>query len=185
MTKPVRLVVLDRDGVINEAPSSYVVATRDWVPIAGSLEAIAALGRAGYRVCVATNQSCVGRGLVSTAVVEDIHREMCERVAAHGGRIDRVWYCPHRPDEGCDCRKPASGMLRDIGEYYGVAMNGVPVVGDAPTDLRAANAVGARPILVLTGKGRDTWSALGESAGLEVYADLCAVSRMLVAEAGG
>ena len=185
MTQPMRLVVLDRDGVINEAPASYVMAARDWVPIAGSLEAIAALGRAGYRVCVATNQSCVGRGLVAAAVVDEIHREMCTQVADHGGRIDRVWYCPHRPDEGCDCRKPAAGMLRDIGEYYGVAMDGVPVIGDAPTDLRAADAVGARPILVLTGKGRDTLSALGEPADLEVYPDLGAASRMLVAEAGG
>jgi D-glycero-D-manno-heptose 1,7-bisphosphate phosphatase len=107
---------------------------------------------------------------------------MNEHIEQAGGRIDRVWYCPHRPDEACACRKPATGMLRQIGEYYGVPLAGVPVVGDAETDLRAAEKVAARPILVLTGKGRTTLAHVGEHSGIEVYQDLGVVAARLAAE---
>lgn len=179
-----RLVVLDRDGVINEAPDTYVLSARDWIPIEGSPDAIAALGRNGFTVCVATNQSCVGRGLVSRDDIDLIHQKMCERIERAGGRIDKIWLCPHRPERNCDCRKPRGGMLLEIAEYYGVPLAGIPVVGDAATDLEAAASVGARGILVLTGKGQDTLTAMGQNAEPEVYADLGEVAAMLIDEAG-
>jgi D-glycero-D-manno-heptose 1,7-bisphosphate phosphatase len=182
MASSTRLVILDRDGVINKAPASYVLRPEEWQPITGSAAAIAQLNRAGFTVCVATNQSCVGRGLVTGSEIDDIHRVMSEHIEQAGGRIDRVWYCPHRPDEACACRKPATGMLRQIGEYYGVPLAGVPVVGDAETDLRAAEKVAARPILVLTGKGRKTLAHVGEHTGIEVYQDLGVVAARLAAE---
>ena len=177
-----RLVILDRDGVINEAPASYVLRPEDWKPIAGSPAAIAKLNRAGFTVCVATNQSCVGRGLITERAIDEIHRVMNEHIEKAGGRIDRIWLCPHRPDEACACRKPAAGMLRQIGEYYGMTLTGVPMVGDAETDLRAAEKVAARPILVLTGKGRTTLAHVGEHTGIEVYQDLGVVAARLAAE---
>lgn len=182
MASSTRLVILDRDGVINKAPASYVLRPEEWQPITGSPAAIARLNRAGFTVCVATNQSCVGRGLITGSEIDDIHRVMNEHIEQAGGRIDRVWYCPHRPDEACACRKPATGMLRQIGEYYGVPLAGVPVVGDAETDLRAAEKVAARPILVLTGKGRTTLAHVGEHSGIEVYQDLGVVAARLAAE---
>ncbi len=183
-TDEIRLVVLDRDGVINSAPETYVLSARDWIPIDGSPEAIAALSQYGFTVCVATNQSCIGRGLVSREDVDLIHREMCDRVERAGGRIDRIWVCPHRPDQSCECRKPRAGMLRQIAEYYGVGLDRVPIVGDAATDLQAASSVGARGLLVLTGKGQDTLAALGPSTELEVYADLGKVAATLIDEGG-
>ncbi len=179
-TDAIRLVVLDRDGVINEAPESYVLSLRDWVPIKGSPDAIATLNRNGFTVCVATNQSCIGRGLVSRGDVDLIHKVMCDRVEQAGGRIDRIWLCPHRPEQLCECRKPAAGMLRQIAAYYGVGLDRVPVVGDAATDLEAAASVGARGLLVLTGKGHDTLAALGKNRVPEVYADLSGVAAMLI-----
>ena len=179
-----RLVVLDRDGVINEESPEFVKSPAEWKPIAGSLEGIALLTSAGYTVAVATNQSGIGRKLMPRGAVEEIHREMTARAAAAGGAIDRVVYCPHAPGEGCDCRKPAPGMLRALAAHYGTSLAAVPVVGDSERDLAAARAVGARPVLVRTGNGRTTEAALAaRGAAVEAYDDLAAAARALAAEA--
>ncbi len=148
-----KLVILDRDGVINEDSAQFIKSPQEWKPIPGSLDAIARLTKWGYRVVVATNQSGVGRGLFDMDTLCAIHDKMVRAVSQAGGRIDAIFYCPHEPDDGCPCRKPRPGMLLDIAARYGVDLNGVPAIGDGLRDLLAAVAAGARPILVLTGKG--------------------------------
>jgi D-glycero-D-manno-heptose 1,7-bisphosphate phosphatase len=173
------LVILDRDGVINEDRPDFVRSPEQWVPVPGSLEAIARLCAAGVRVAVATNQSGIGRGLYDEATLGAIHRRMEEAIARHGGHLDTIVYCPHHPDDGCECRKPRPGLLEQLAVHYGRSLTGVPCIGDARRDLEAAAAVGARPVLVLTGKGRDTLPGLGDPAP-EYYSDLAtAVDRLL------
>jgi D-glycero-D-manno-heptose 1,7-bisphosphate phosphatase len=179
-----RWVVIDRDGVINDDSDDYVRSAADWVPLPGSLEAIAALTAAGFRVAVATNQSGVGRGLFSMANLEEIHRVMTAAVEAAGGRLAGIHVCPHHPDEACACRKPRPGLLRAIERQSGQSLAGVPVIGDKLSDLDAARAVGARPILVRTGKGGATEAALSDRS-IEVYADLHAAVAALLAEGDG
>lgn len=175
-----KLVIIDRDGVINHDSPSYIKSPDEWKPIAGSLEAIARLNQAGYRVVVATNQSGVGRGLFEMATLNAIHDKMHRALAAVGGHIDAVFFCPHAPDAGCDCRKPKAGMLEDIGRRFGTSLGGVPCIGDAMRDLQAAAAVGARPVLVLTGKGEVTRGEGALPPGTVVYSDLAeAVSALL------
>ncbi len=151
-----RLIVLDRDGVINHDSAQFIKSPDEWRPIPGSLEAIARLNHAGYRVVVATNQSGVGRGLLDFATLNAIHDKMHRALAQAGGRVDAVFFCPHTADSRCECRKPNVGMLREIGLRFGVDMNGVPCIGDSVRDLQAAEGVGAQPMLVLTGKGEKT-----------------------------
>jgi len=180
---PGRLVVLDRDGVINKDSRDFIKAPDEWVPLAGSLDAIARLTRAGYTVAVASNQSGLARGLFDKPTLGAIHDRMLAAVAAAGGRIDRVEVCPHGPDEGCDCRKPAPGLLLRLGRHYGIDLRGVACIGDSERDLVAASAVGARPILVRTGNGKRTEELLlerGES--VEVYDDLLAAAVQLIGE---
>ncbi|MGH8223532.1 MAG: D-glycero-beta-D-manno-heptose 1,7-bisphosphate 7-phosphatase [Woeseiaceae bacterium] len=177
----VRLVILDRDGVINHDSADFIRSPEDWVAIDGSLDAIRRLNRHGYTVAVASNQSGVGRGLFDLATLDAIHRRMCDSATAAGGRIDRVVYCPHRPGEGCACRKPKPGLLLDLARHYGVPLEGVPVIGDSLRDIEAAQAAGARPVLVLTGNGRDARLQLGADAP-ETHADLAAAVDALTAE---
>ncbi|MBS1215710.1 MAG: D-glycero-beta-D-manno-heptose,7-bisphosphate 7-phosphatase [Proteobacteria bacterium] len=174
-----KLVILDRDGVINFDSEQFIKSPEEWRPIPGSVEAIARLTQAGYRVVVATNQSGVGRGLFDMTTLAAIHDKMHRAVSQAGGRIDAVFYCPHGADSTCKCRKPSPGMLVDIGERFNTALDGVPTVGDSLRDLQAAMAVRARPILVLTGKGTRTREAGGVPEGTEVYADLAAVAQAL------
>jgi len=174
-----KLVILDRDGVINFDSEQFIKSPEEWRPIPGSVEAIARLTQAGYRVVVATNQSGVGRGLFDMTTLAAIHDKMHRAVSQAGGRIDAVFYCPHGADSTCKCRKPSPGMLVDIGERFNTALDGVPTVGDSLRDLQAAMAVRARPILVLTGKGTRTREAGGLPEGTEVYADLAAVAQAL------
>ncbi len=155
-TRAVKLIMLDRDGVINHDSEQFIKSPDEWRPIPGSLEAIARLNHAGFRVVVATNQSGIGRGLFDMAMLNAIHDKMHKALAQAGGRIDAIFYCPHSGDSQCDCRKPKTGMLREIGVRFGVDMTGVPCIGDSLRDLQAADAVGAQPILVLTGKGEKT-----------------------------
>jgi len=155
-TRQVKLMILDRDGVINYDSAEFIKSPEEWRPIPGSLEAIARLNHAGFRVVVATNQSGLGRRLFDTATLISIHEKLLRALAQVGGRIDAVFFCPHAADADCDCRKPKPGMLRDIGRRFGVDLTGVPCVGDSLRDLQAAEACGAQPILVLTGKGEKT-----------------------------
>ncbi|MCU0896350.1 MAG: D-glycero-beta-D-manno-heptose 1,7-bisphosphate 7-phosphatase [Burkholderiales bacterium] len=174
-----KLVILDRDGVINFDSDQFIKSPEEWRPIPGSVEAIARLTQAGHRVVVATNQSGVGRGLFDMTTLAAIHDKMHRAVSQAGGRIDAVFYCPHAADSTCACRKPSPGMLLDIGERFNTALDGVPTVGDSLRDLQAAVAVRARPILVLTGKGKRTQDAGGLPENTEVYADLAAVAKSL------
>ncbi|MEP6996784.1 MAG: D-glycero-beta-D-manno-heptose 1,7-bisphosphate 7-phosphatase [Betaproteobacteria bacterium] len=155
-TRQAKLIILDRDGVINYDSEQFIKAPEEWRPIPGSLEAIARLNHAGFRVIVATNQSGLGRRLFDMATLISIHDKMYKALAQLGGRIDALFYCPHTAASNCDCRKPKPGMLIEIGQRFGVELTGVPCVGDGERDLQAAAAVGAQPILVLTGKGEKT-----------------------------
>ena len=169
-----KLVVLDRDGTINHDSDQYIKSPAEWKPIKGSLEAIARLTQSGHRVVVATNQSGIARGLFDMTTLNAIHDAMQRAVHRAGGRIDAIFFCPHAGDADCDCRKPKPGMLLEIGRRMNAPLEGVPVVGDALRDLQAAAAVGARPVLVLTGKGRKTRAAGGLPPGTEVFDDLAA-----------
>jgi D-glycero-D-manno-heptose 1,7-bisphosphate phosphatase len=155
-TRAVKLIVLDRDGVINHDSDQFIKSPEEWRPIPGSLEAIARLNHAGYRVVVATNQSGVGRGLFDMGTLNAIHEKMHRALAQVGGRIDAVFFCPHTADSACACRKPSPGLLLEAGRRFNVDLSGVPVVGDGLRDLQAAESAGARPMLVLTGKGERT-----------------------------
>jgi D-glycero-D-manno-heptose 1,7-bisphosphate phosphatase len=174
-----RLVILDRDGVVNEESAEYIKSVAEWRPIKGSLEAIAALTRAGFRVAVVTNQSGVGRRLFDEATLAAIHEHMRACVRAAGGQLAGVYYCPHLPDAGCDCRKPRPGLFRALEQDLGVSVRGVPYVGDKVTDVDAAAAVGARPMLVRTGNGT-ALEAAAAARGVPVFHDLLAASRSIL-----
>ena len=180
-----KLIILDRDGVINEDSDAYIKSPEEWRAIPGSLEAIAALNRAGWRVVIATNQSGVARGLFDMDMLTRIHARMQEALAEAGGHVDAIFFCPHGPDDRCDCRKPRPGLFEDIARRLHQPLNGVPAIGDSLRDLQAAEAVGARPILVRTGKGRLTEAGLGTNHRLPVYDDLAAAVRPLLEEDTG
>jgi D-glycero-D-manno-heptose 1,7-bisphosphate phosphatase len=175
------LVMIDRDGVINEDSSEFIKSVAEWRPIRGSLEAIAALHRAGWRVAVVTNQSGIGRGLYDEDALAAIHRHMRERVRAAGGELAGVYYCPHLPEDGCECRKPKPGMFRALERGLGVSVRGAPYIGDRISDVEAAEGVGARPILVRTGTGAVTEQLLA-GRGIPVFDDLAAAARALIDE---
>jgi D-glycero-D-manno-heptose 1,7-bisphosphate phosphatase len=182
-TRAIKLIVLDRDGVINYDSAQFIKSPDEWRPIPGSLEAIARLNHAGFRVVVATNQSGIGRGLFDMATLNEIHLKMHRALAMAGGRIDAVFYCPHTADAQCECRKPRTAMLRDIGVRFGVDMTGVPCIGDSLRDLMAADAVGAQPMLVLTGKGEKTLREGNFPKNTIIFPDLAfAVSALLAGD---
>lgn len=178
-----RLVVLDRDGVINRDSALFIRSPQEWQPLPGALEAIAQLVRGGFRVVVASNQSGVGRGLFSAETLDAIHRRMCEAIEAAGGRLAGIFVCPHAPQDGCDCRKPLPGLLRQIERRFATSLENAPVIGDSERDLQAAWAVGARAILVRTGNGRKTETLLAGSEKMEIYDDLAAAVRAILGEA--
>ena len=175
-----KLVILDRDGVINYDSAEFIKKPAEWKPIPGSLEAIARLNQDGYRVVVATNQSGIGRGLMDMAALNAIHDKMHKALGQAGGRIDAVFYCPHALEADCGCRKPKPGLLQDIAHRFNTELAGVPCIGDSLRDLEAAAAVGAQPILVLTGKGAQTVAAGGLPAATRTYANLDEAARSLV-----
>jgi D-glycero-D-manno-heptose 1,7-bisphosphate phosphatase len=175
-----KLVILDRDGVINYDSPSYIKSPDEWKPIPRSLDAIARLTQADYRVVVATNQSGVGRGLFDMATLNAIHDKMHRAVAQAGGRIDAVFYCPHAMEANCGCRKPKPGLLEDIGRRFNTSLQDVPCIGDQLRDLESAATVGAQPILVLTGKGAKTQREGGLPPSTRVYADLADAVKSLV-----
>jgi D-glycero-D-manno-heptose 1,7-bisphosphate phosphatase len=174
-----KLVILDRDGVINHDSDLYIKTPDEWKPIAGSLGAIARFTQSGYQVVIATNQSGLGRGLFDMAALNAMHDKMHKAVNQLGGRIDAVFFCPHPQDAGCNCRKPRPGMLLEIARRFDVELADVPVIGDSLRDLQAASAAGARPILVLTGKGEQTLKAGGLPEGTAIHRDLAAAAMAL------
>lgn len=177
-----RLVILDRDGVINFDSPQFIKSPEEWKPIPGSLEAIARLNQAGYRVVVATNQSGIGRGLFDMATLNAIHDKMHRALAQVGGRIDALFFCPHAAELNCPCRKPRPGMFEEIARRFNVELEGVPAIGDAQRDLETAAAVGASPILVLTGKGRRTLEAGNLPENTRVFENLAEAVKHLLAQ---
>jgi D-glycero-D-manno-heptose 1,7-bisphosphate phosphatase len=180
---PIRHVILDRDGVLNrEAPDGgWITRPEDWTWEAGALEGLRLLAAAGLTITVASNQSGVGRGVMDRDAVDRVNDVMLAGAEAAGAPIDAVFVCPHGPDEGCPCRKPAPGLIEDAVRFAGVSHDETVVVGDAARDLEAARRAGVRAILVRTGKGRDTEAGLGES-GIAVYDDLRGAAEAIVAE---
>lgn len=175
-----KLIILDRDGVINYDSDQFIKSPDEWKPLPGSLEAIARLTQEGYRVVVATNQSGISRGLFDMPTLNAIHEKMHKACAQAGGRIDAVFFCPHASEANCSCRKPKSGMIEEIAERFGGDLNGVPSVGDSLRDLEASARMGAQPYLVLTGKGVKTQIKGGLPSGTLVFPDLAAIVATLV-----
>jgi D-glycero-D-manno-heptose 1,7-bisphosphate phosphatase len=178
-----KLVILDRDGVINYDSDQFIKSPDEWKPIPGSLEAIARLTHSGYRVVVCSNQSGVGRGLLDMATLNAINDKMYKALSPLGGRIDALFYCPHAAEANCECRKPKSGMFEDIARRFNTSLTGVPSVGDSLRDLQASVSLGCRPMLVLTGKGQKTLAAGGLPEGTQVFDDLAAAARAIIASA--
>ena len=174
-----KLVILDRDGTINHDSAEYIKSPQEWRPLKGSLEAIARLTQAGYRVVVATNQSGIARGLFTTQTLFSIHDTLQRALGQIGGRIDAFFFCPHAADSRCECRKPQPGMLLEVARRFNVSLKDTYMVGDSRKDLEAAMAAGARPVLVLTGKGRKTRDEGSLPAGTQVFADLAAFAEQL------
>ncbi len=175
-----KLVILDRDGVINFDSDQYIKSPDEWRPIPGSLEAIARLNQSGWRVVVATNQSGVGRGLFVMDTLNAIHDKLHKSLAQVGGRVDAIFFCPHTNADHCECRKPKPGLFREIAARLNADLTDVPAIGDSLRDLQAAAAVGARPILVKTGKGIKTAADPALPPGTPVFADLAtAVGHLL------
>jgi D-glycero-D-manno-heptose 1,7-bisphosphate phosphatase len=177
-----KLVILDRDGVINKDSSQFIKTPDEWIAIPGSLEAIALLNQHGYRIALATNQSGISRGLFDMAALNSIHDKMYRALAQVGGRIDALFYCPHSAEAKCECRKPKSGMVDEIARRFGIDIKGVPSVGDSLRDLQASVARDAQPILVLTGKGETTLAAGGLPDNTWVCANLAEAAQRIIAE---
>ena len=178
-----KLVILDRDGTINADSVEFIKSPDEWMPLPGALEAIARLNHGGWHVVVASNQSGLGRGLFDVVSLNAIHAKLHKALAAVGGRIDAVFYCPHTPDDKCRCRKPEPGLFEQIGERYGIDLKGVPVVGDTVRDVVAGAAAGCEPHLVLTGHGAQyAGRALPDTfpAGTQVHQDLSAFADWLL-----
>jgi D-glycero-D-manno-heptose 1,7-bisphosphate phosphatase len=174
-----KLIILDRDGTINQDSDEYIKSPAEWKPIKGSLEGMARLTQAGYRIAVATNQSGIARGLFDTRTLFAIHDTLLRALAQVGGRVDAFFFCPHAADAGCACRKPQPGMLIEVARRFNVAPGETTMVGDAKRDLEAAAAAGVKPVLVLTGKGTKTRAEGGLPPGTRVFTDLAAFAEQL------
>ncbi len=177
-----KLVILDRDGVINQDSVNFIKNPDEWIPIPGSLEAIALLNQSGFRVALATNQSGIARGLFDMVTLNAIHDKMHRALALVGGRIDAMFYCPHAAEDHCECRKPKTGMIEDIGRRFSVELSEVYAVGDALRDLRAYADAGCKPILVRTGKGEETLTHCDLPKGTLVFADLNEAVQHIIME---
>jgi D-glycero-D-manno-heptose 1,7-bisphosphate phosphatase len=183
---PTRWIILDRDGVINIDSPDHILSPDAWKPIPGSLGAIAELTQRGYGIIVITNQSAIGRGLMTGHDLAAIHERMHEWIERAGGRLEAVYHCPHAPWENCACRKPNTALFHQFSKQFAVPLARLPAVGDARRDLEAAIAVGAQPVLVLTGQGRRTKMDLERhplSHPVEIHADLAAFVRVLLGNA--
>jgi len=176
----IKLIILDRDGVVNYDSDQFIKSPDEWKPIPGSLDAIARLNQAGFKVVLATNQSGVGRGLFDMSMLNTIHDKMNKVLAQAGARIDALFFCPHAADSDCGCRKPKPGMFQEIGVRFNVSLAGVPCIGDSLRDLQAAAEVGGQPILVLTGKGRLTQERGSLPENTLVFEDLGEAVRYII-----
>ena len=179
----IKLVILDRDGVINYDREQFIKSPEEWKAIPGSLDAIASLNQAGFHVVVATNQSGVGRGLFDMATLNAINEKMIDALSQIGGRIDAIFYCPHAAEADCNCRKPKSGMFEDIGQRFNAPLKDVASVGDSLRDLQASAAVGARPMLVLTGKGGKTHAQGGLPDNTQIFPNLAQAAKTIISSA--
>ncbi len=177
-----KLAILDRDGVINQDSPAFIKSPDEWIPIPGSLDAIARLSRASWRVVIASNQSGIARGLFSVNDLNAIHGKMRRELAQAGGVIDAIFVCPHGPDDGCACRKPLKGMFLDIARRYDIDLKNIPAIGDSLRDLQAANEAGCAPWLVLTGNGQKTWDKGDLPGGTQVRDNLAAVVDSLLSK---
>lgn len=173
-----KLVILDRDGVINQDSKGFIKSPDEWIALPGSLEAIARLSHANWRIVIASNQSGIARGLFSMGTLNKIHAKLRHELAQAGGQIDALFICPHGPNDSCLCRKPQPGMLLDIARRYDIDLKNVPMVGDSLRDLQAAAAVGCAPWLVLTGNGRKTYKSGDLPAGTKIAEDLAALAEL-------
>ena len=186
MQPVVKLVILGRDGILNEFRDDHVKAPDEWFPVPGALEAVSRLNHSGWHVVVATNQSGIGRGMIDMASVNAVHAHMNKQLMAVGGRIDAVFFCPHTPEDLCDCRKPLPGLMRDIGKRYGIDLKQVPMVGDTLRDLQAAHAAGCEPHLILSGRAALLDAGMVQSMldlvpGTRAHADLAEFAEYLLA----
>ena len=184
-SNPSKLIILDRDGVINEDRDDYVKSRFEWIPLPGSLEAIALLNQAGYKIALATNQSGISRGYFTVAELHAMHQKMADLLKPIGGHVDSIFFCPHVDADACDCRKPLPGMMIQIANRYiadksVLPLLGVPVVGDSLRDLQAGVALGATPYLVLTGKGKLTLKNGNLPAGTMVHENLLDFAQTLL-----
>lgn len=174
-----KLVILDRDGVINHDSDDYIKSAEEWIPIDGSIEAIARLNQAGYNIAVASNQSGIARGYFTISSLNAMHEKMHEYVQLAGGHIDGVFFCPHAPSDQCDCRKPEPGLLYEIADRFSVSLDNVFFIGDSMSDINAAKNANARPLLVRTGKGQITENKLTDNS-VPVFNDLSEASHAII-----
>jgi D-glycero-D-manno-heptose 1,7-bisphosphate phosphatase len=176
-----KLIILDRDGTINVDSDNFVKNADEWIPLPNALNAIAALNRAGWHTVLATNQSGLGRGLFDLSALNAMHDKMNQLLKPLGGRMDAIFFCPHAPTDACDCRKPKSGLFKQIAERYKISLHGVPSVGDSLRDLQASAAMGCATHLVLTGKGRHQ-KAQDLPIGTQIHADLSAFAKVFLTD---
>lgn len=175
-----KVILLDRDGVINQDADDYIKSVDEWQPIPGSLEAIARLHQAGFVLGIATNQSGIGRGLFSLETLGDIHRHMLQEIINTGGLVQQIFFCPHTPEDRCDCRKPKPGLLYQAAEYFACGLGNMTFVGDKAADVSAARAAGAYPVLLRTGYGAKTEQRMDPSQVPLVYDDLAAFADAMI-----
>jgi D-glycero-D-manno-heptose 1,7-bisphosphate phosphatase len=177
-----KLAILDRDGVINKPSTAYVKSVEEWRPIAGSIDAIARLTKAGIKVAITTNQSAIARGLFDVGELNAMHRKMHQAVEMVGGRIDAIFFCPHHPSANCECRKPKAGMVLDALSRFKISANEAFMVGDNERDVLAAQSAGVKPFIVLTGQGLGNREALKKKLQVEMHDNLSALVEHLLAE---
>lgn len=175
-------IILDRDGVINFDSLEYIKSPDEWVPIPGSLEAVALLNRAGFKVIVATNQSGIARGYYDLETLDAIHEKMMRELAAVGGYVEEVFFCPHHPEEACQCRKPKPGMLHAIQKKFGMSLTDTFYIGDSLADVGAAQAAGCKLLLVMTGNGRATLERNPQLISVPQFADLAEAAQYVLTE---
>lgn len=175
-----KYIILDRDGVINHDSDKYIKSPDEWLPITGSLEAIAELNRAGYHVLVATNQSGVSRGYYDLEMLSNIHEKLMRELSSVGGYVDEIFFCPHHPDDHCGCRKPKPGMLYQIRDRYSLDLSTIYFIGDSVADVEASLTAGCKPLLVLTGNGQKTLEKYADSHHIPAFTDLAAAVRFVI-----